>query len=700
MVFHRLAQGKALWAGAGLASALLLPGVALADKSETPKQVFDPEALERAAAAAREVNKSPHAKQILALSMQQETTKQAEAKKSEAEAKERAAENVRIAAQIEKERDSVRWEEERRLEEQRAQVGARMKQYEDELARKRLMHDHELQRNRNQELVKLQESERLRVEQQIQAERRAADAYAADLQKQVQREKALAEAEGRIKEARDNEDVNRRAAILKYQEEAKQALESINLVMHNLGQAALDVITNKEKMATVLGGMTLLFLGFYSTKETTRVIGRTVENWLGTPKLIRETSRFNIFSPKTWRVGGPKTMDQIKKDFSDIILPEVLHNNVRVMAAAATNTRLHGAPFRHIMFYGPPGTGKTMIARAIARQSKCFFLNVTVSSLLSKWLGDANKLVKAAFTLAEKLQPCIIFVDEVDALLSKRGSSSEHEATLQLKTEFMQLWDGMESSAGQRVVVLGATNRPYMVDDAVLRRFTLQFKIGLPDVSQRKAILEGYLRRHHHDLGGDKAVDSHLLEDSPYESPKSGWGVKKGLSTQGKGALTWLAERTVGFSGSDLLELCVQAAQKVAAEGFLFHREKLKHQGSHLRSRGVGEWDRFPGATVDGSLLSDGEGEGGGRGEDQEEVIVALRPVTLGDFDSVLQSMKPSSAKAEEYRRQTEQVATPSGGMSSDMVEKMLYSFLANAADTLTGSEGGEEGKSDKKNTK
>eukprot|EP00201_Polytomella_parva_P023392 CAMPEP_0175049180 /NCGR_PEP_ID=MMETSP0052_2-20121109/6597_1 /TAXON_ID=51329 ORGANISM="Polytomella parva, Strain SAG 63-3" /NCGR_SAMPLE_ID=MMETSP0052_2 /ASSEMBLY_ACC=CAM_ASM_000194 /LENGTH=474 /DNA_ID=CAMNT_0016313317 /DNA_START=91 /DNA_END=1518 /DNA_ORIENTATION=+ len=353
-----------------------------------------------------------------------------------------------------------------------------------------------------------------------------------------------------------------------------------------------------------------------------------------------------------------------------------------------------------VLLYGPPGTGKTMIARAIARQSKCFFLNVTVSSLLSKWLGDANKLVKAAFTLAEKLQPCIIFVDEVDALLSKRGSSSEHEATLQLKTEFMQLWDGMESSAGQRVVVLGATNRPYMVDDAVLRRFTLQFKIGLPDVSQRKAILEGYLRRHHHDLGGDKAVDSHLLEDSPYESPKSGWGVKKGLSTQGKGALTWLAERTVGFSGSDLLELCVQAAQKVAAEGFLFHREKLKHQGSHLRSRGVGEWDRFPGATVDGSLLSDGEGEGGGRGEDQEEVIVALRPVTLGDFDSVLQSMKPSSAKAEEYRRQTEQVATPSGGMSSDMVEKMLYSFLANAADTLTGSEGGEEGKSDKKNTK
>ncbi|PNH00222.1 Protein MSP1, partial [Tetrabaena socialis] len=112
--------------------------------------------------------------------------------------------------------------------------------------------------------------------------------------------------------------------------------------------------------------------------------------------------------------------------------------------------------------YGPPGTGKTMLAKALAKQSKCFFLNVTASSIMSKWLGDANRLVRAVFSLAAKLQPCIIFIDEVDAMLGKRGSSSEHEATLAVKTEFMQLWDGMESSRGQRVVVMGATNSCFL----------------------------------------------------------------------------------------------------------------------------------------------------------------------------------------------------------------------------------------------
>eukprot|EP00201_Polytomella_parva_P015887 CAMPEP_0175066940 /NCGR_PEP_ID=MMETSP0052_2-20121109/16801_1 /TAXON_ID=51329 ORGANISM="Polytomella parva, Strain SAG 63-3" /NCGR_SAMPLE_ID=MMETSP0052_2 /ASSEMBLY_ACC=CAM_ASM_000194 /LENGTH=600 /DNA_ID=CAMNT_0016333725 /DNA_START=31 /DNA_END=1833 /DNA_ORIENTATION=+ len=571
MVFHRLAQGKALWAGAGLASALLLPGVALADKSETPKQVFDPEALERAAAAAREVNKSPHAKQILALSMQQETTKQAEAKKSEAEAKERAAENVRIAAQIEKERDSVRWEEERRLEEQRAQVGARMKQYEDELARKRLMHDHELQRNRNQELVKLQESERLRVEQQIQAERRAADAYAADLQKQVQREKALAEAEGRIKEARDNEDVNRRAAILKYQEEAKQALESINLVMHNLGQAALDVITNKEKMATVLGGMTLLFLGFYSTKETTRVIGRTVENWLGTPKLIRETSRFNIFSPKTWRVGGPKTMDQIKKDFSDIILPEVLHNNVRVMAAAATNTRLHGAPFRHIMFYGPPGTGKTMAAKRLARTSGLDYAIMSggdVSQLGAKAVTQLHE----TFDWAEKSRRgLLLFIDEADAFLGRRSANMSEGLRGALNATLYRTGDQSKD-----FMVVLATNRPGDLDDAVIDRMDESLEFGLPTEAERRNILNLYFNSYISKSGTTEAGAGAGSENIS----KKFEGLVKGQKTVSDAIdvtefdlalVDEAAKKTEGFSGRELAKFMasIQASSYGTVDGKL-----------------------------------------------------------------------------------------------------------------------------------
>eukprot|EP00798_Chlamydomonas_sp_ICE-L_P022723 gene22723-29883_t len=212
------------------------------------RPLFDPDALERGAKALREINKSPYAKQVLDLTRTQEVTKVQESKQKEAEA-------FRHAAMLAKEREQVRYQEEAKLEEQRAQVQARMKQYDDDLARKRMQAEHELQRQRNAEMVKLQEDatvrqeqERLRVEQQIQAERRAAEAYAADLQKQVQREKTLAEAEGRIKENRENEDINRRAAILKYTEETKKAIESINadglVSPRNLaGQNALDMST-------------------------------------------------------------------------------------------------------------------------------------------------------------------------------------------------------------------------------------------------------------------------------------------------------------------------------------------------------------------------------------------------------------------------------------------------------------------------
>lgn len=125
-----------------------------------------------------------------------------------------------------------------------------------------------------------------------------------------------------------------------------------------------------------------------------------------------------------------------------------------------------------------------MLAKGLAKRSNCYFINVTVSSILSKWLGDANRLVRATFTLAQKLQPCILFIDEVDSLLGSR-KESDHEAIVAVKTEFMQLWDGIETSSDSCILVLGATNRPWMVDEAILRRFTLQYELGLPNDQQR-----------------------------------------------------------------------------------------------------------------------------------------------------------------------------------------------------------------------
>ncbi|KAJ6678246.1 P-LOOP CONTAINING NUCLEOSIDE TRIPHOSPHATE HYDROLASES SUPERFAMILY PROTEIN [Salix viminalis] len=127
-------------------------------------------------------------------------------------------------------------------------------------------------------------------------------------------------------------------------------------------------------------------------------------------------------------------------------------------------------PCKGISLFGPPGTGKTLLAKALATEAGANFISITGSTLTSKWFGDAKKLTKALFSFASKLDPVIIFVDEVDSLLGARGGSFEHEATRGMRNEFMAAWDGLRSKVSQRILILGATNRPFDLDDVVIRR--------------------------------------------------------------------------------------------------------------------------------------------------------------------------------------------------------------------------------------
>jgi len=153
-----------------------------------------------------------------------------------------------------------------------------------------------------------------------------------------------------------------------------------------------------------------------------------------------------------------------------------------------------------VLLYGPPGTGKTMLVRALANTVNARFLCVTPSTLLRKYVGETNINVRALFTLASKISPCIIFIDEMEGLFRERsgsgsgGGGDEHEVNRELKTEFMQLWDGVQGSASNNnVLVIGATNRPFDVDSAFLRRMPRSFLVGLPDYSSRVSILNKML---------------------------------------------------------------------------------------------------------------------------------------------------------------------------------------------------------------
>lgn len=185
-----------------------------------------------------------------------------------------------------------------------------------------------------------------------------------------------------------------------------------------------------------------------------------------------------------------------------------------------SQSKLFRAP-SGVLLYGPPGCGKTMIARALARESGVRFIAVNLATIMDKWVGETEKYIEALFSLARKISPVIIFVDEIDALTRRRGSF-DREWSSGMKSQLLTFWDGLSAEAVSKIIVLGATNRPQDIDEAFLRRMPLQIQIDLPGIRERQDILRLLVE----DVDGVEPIDID--------------------------AIAQLAE---GFSGSDLHEL-------------------------------------------------------------------------------------------------------------------------------------------------
>ncbi|SDA01400.1 BZ3500_MvSof-1268-A1-R1_Chr10-1g02628 [Microbotryum saponariae] len=267
---------------------------------------------------------------------------------------------------------------------------------------------------------------------------------------------------------------------------------------------------------------------------------------------------------------------------------------------------LFGPP-KGVLLYGPPGCGKTMLAKALAKESGATFINMHVSTLTDKWFGESNKLVAALFSLAKKLQPSIIFIDEIDSFMRERRSS-DHEVTGMMKAEFMRydlgshcrrrtvvlatdsvkycsplysMWDGLATGNDTRILVLGATNRPNDIDAAILRRMPKRFSIKLPDFQQRRNILTLMLR--------DIKLDPSFSMDS-------------------------LVRRTDGLSGSDLKEACRNAAMVPVRDHMRSHSvggqvdlEKIKQGNFKIRPLLNGDFLQ-PDQPANGRYATESEG--------------------------------------------------------------------------------------------
>lgn len=264
-------------------------------------------------------------------------------------------------------------------------------------------------------------------------------------------------------------------------------------------------------------------------KSLTRSEGNVLSQTLLTPS---EDALFNQHDPastaaKAWNaIGGLAHAKELLLDLAFPLLPSSIESNNYYGGLLANPPG--------VLLYGPPGCGKSMLVQALSTTVGARFLVVSPSCLLRKYVGETNLNVRALFSVATKVSPCIIFVDELDGLFRERGGE-DHDVSRDLKTEFLQLWDGIRHNHLQggdidsesSVLVIGATNRPFDVDPAFLRRMPRRIFIGLPDLDARVAVLKNML----HNVPLDESFDVDMI-----------------------------ARQTRGYSSSDLKEVLQAAA--------------------------------------------------------------------------------------------------------------------------------------------
>ncbi|KAH7296222.1 hypothetical protein KP509_26G014200 [Ceratopteris richardii] len=392
-----------------------------------------------------------------------------------------------------------------------------------------------------------QEQLRRQTEEQIQAQRHQTEKERAEIERETIRVRVMAEAEGRAHEAKLAEDVNRRMLIERASLEKDKWLAAINTTFGHIGGGLRAVLTDQDKLVVMIGGITALAAGVYTTREGARVIWSYIDRVLGQPSLIRESSRGKYPWSKWLTFKGLKSLFGNKevqaamkdgKGFGNVILHPALHKRIQHLAAATANTKFHQAPFRNMLFYGPPGTGKTMAAKELAMQSGLDYALMTGGDVAPLGSQAVTKIHELFNWAGKSKKGLLLFIDEADAFLCERNSNVMSESQRSALNALLY----RTGDQSKDIVLVLATNRPSDLDSAVADRLDEVLEFPLPGEDERVKLLHLYL-------------DKYIAQAGTPKSWKSGlWNRQEKIEIRNitNDVITEAARKMEGFSGREI----------------------------------------------------------------------------------------------------------------------------------------------------
>uniref|UniRef100_A0A7S2BQU8 AAA+ ATPase domain-containing protein n=1 Tax=Octactis speculum TaxID=3111310 RepID=A0A7S2BQU8_9STRA len=485
---------------------------------------FDPGAMERAS----ELANSERRGTIEGMRKKQKE-RQADCEKEMSKANEQGRQIAEHRKQVEqqaraKQREAVRAHEKHRAE------------YRNDLHKKRdkdaqdydkIMQDKKEQMKEDQ-IVKLDALQRQTLE------------YEAQLRQKTELARVRAETDGRIHSERVNRDLRLKMMRENFKERRQTILESITLAGSTLGAGFSDFLSDYDRQTAAVFGLSMVALGIYTAKVSTSVAGRYIENRLGKPSLVRETSRSGLSS----LLSLPKNLLSGSKDSGDVlegvILEADLERRLRAVAVSTKNTKLNQAPFRHMLLYGPPGTGKTLFAKSLAKHSGLDYAIMTGGDVAPLGRDGVTEIHKVFEWAQASNKGLLLLIDEADAFLRRRSTEVISEDMRNALNAFLY----RTGDASDKFMVVFASNQPEQLDWAINDRIDEMVNFHLPNEMERLRMIVHYM---------DK-----LLEEKTSATPITITGIDEAL-------VRTVAERTDGFSGREISKLTV--AWQAAAYG-------------------------------------------------------------------------------------------------------------------------------------